>query len=123
MSTAVMPLDTGNIKVASAGLFAPTLRHHKGTFCIICTNTRHGRDIRASDNFYITTTDKWPVEWSNPISFPLNVIDPSLYLDDDGRIYVPGSWRIDRLKQPSCTRQQFEIDITTGKPLSDTREI
>lgn len=122
-STAVMPLDTGNIMVASAGLFAPTIRHHQGAFYIICTNGTHNQDTFALDNLYITTTDIWSGRWSNPIHFPFNGIDPNLYFDDDGRVYVQGCWMIDRLKQPSCTIKQFEINIATGKALTETREI
>ncbi|KAK0379921.1 hypothetical protein CLIM01_02714 [Colletotrichum limetticola] len=122
-STAVMPLDTGNIMVASAGLFAPTIRYHKGTFYIICTNATHDEDTFSLDNFYITTTDIWSGNWTDPIHFSFNGIDPSLYFDDDGRVYVQGCWMIDRLKQPSCTIKQFEMDIATGKALTEDREI
>ncbi|KAK1658335.1 xylosidase/arabinosidase [Colletotrichum godetiae] len=122
-STSVMPLDTGNIMVASAGLFAPTIRYHQGTFYIICTNATHNQDTFALDNFYISTTDIWSGRWSDPTRFPFNGIDPSLYFDDDGRAYVQGCWMIDRLRQPSCTIKQFEIDIATGKAISDTCEI
>ncbi|KAK1727032.1 xylosidase/arabinosidase [Colletotrichum acutatum] len=122
-STAVMSLDTGNIMVASAGLFAPTIRYHQGTFYIICTNATHDQDTFALDNFYIATTDIWSGNWSDPVHFSFNGIDPSLYFDDDGRAYVQGCWMIDRLKQPSCTIKQFEIDIVSGKALTETREI
>ncbi|KAK1486422.1 xylosidase/arabinosidase [Colletotrichum tamarilloi] len=120
---AVMPLDTGNIMVASAGLFAPTIRYYKGTFYIVCTNTTHDEDTFSLDNFYITTTDIWSGNWTDPIHFSFNGIDPSLYFDDDGRVYVQGCWMIDRLKQPSCTIKQFEMDIATGKALTEAREI
>ncbi|KAK1623828.1 xylosidase/arabinosidase [Colletotrichum phormii] len=109
--------------VASAGLFAPTIRYHQGTFYIICTNATHDQDTFALDNFYISTTDICSGRWSDPIRFPFNGIDPSLYFDDDGRAYVQGCWMIDRLKQPSCTIKQFEIDIATDKAISDTCEI
>ncbi|TDZ23772.1 Non-reducing end alpha-L-arabinofuranosidase BoGH43A [Colletotrichum orbiculare MAFF 240422] len=121
--TSVMPLDTGSIMVATAGLFAPTIRHHKGTFHIICTNATRKDDTFSLDNFYISTTDIWSGTWSDPIHFDFSGIDPSLFFDDDGRVYVQGCWMIDRLQQPSCTIKQFEIDIQTGRPLSETREI
>ncbi|OBR14615.1 Xylosidase/arabinosidase [Colletotrichum higginsianum IMI 349063] len=122
-TTAVMPLDTGNIMVASAGLFAPTIRHHDGRFYIVCTNTAHEGGSFATNNFYISTTDIWSGKWSDPIYFPFNGIDPSLFFDDDGRVYVQGCWAISRMEQPSCTIKQFEINIETGEPLSETREI
>ncbi|TDZ34376.1 Non-reducing end alpha-L-arabinofuranosidase BoGH43A [Colletotrichum spinosum] len=121
--TSVMPLDTGSIMVATAGLFAPTIRHHNGTFYIICTNATRKDDTFSLDNFYISTTDIWSGTWSDPIHFDFSGIDPSLFFDDDGRVYVQGCWMIDRLQQPSCTIKQFEIDIQFGRPLSETREI
>ncbi|KAK2740028.1 xylosidase [Colletotrichum kahawae] len=121
--TAVMPLDTGNIMVSSAGLFAPTIRHHEGRFYVICTNALRRDGKFCLENFYVSTADIWAGEWSDPIYFPFHGIDPSLFFDDDGRAYVQGCWMIDRLKQPSCTIKQFEIDIKTGEALSEVREI
>ncbi|KAI8317369.1 hypothetical protein K4K59_008669, partial [Colletotrichum sp. SAR11_240] len=121
--TAVMPLDTGNIMVSSAGLFAPSIRHHEGRFYIICTNATRRDGEFCLENFYVSTADIWAGEWSDPIYFPFHGIDPSLFFDDDGRAYVQGCWMIDRLKQPSCTIKQFEIDIATGKALSEVKEI
>lgn len=118
-----MPLDDGNTMVASGGLFAPTIRYKDGTFYIVCTNCYHGKDNWKTDNFLITTTDIWSSKWSDPINFSFYGIDPSLFFDDDGRAYIQGSWMIDRMKQPSCTIKQFEINVVTGKHLSDTREI
>lgn len=111
--------------IATAGLFAPTLRYHQGTFYIICTNcttTSDGTDFETS-NFYITTNDILSNQWSDPIFIDFNGIDPSLFWDDDGRAYVQGSFRLDRLKQPSCTIKQFEIDLRTGESLSEQKEI
>lgn len=120
-----MPLDDGNVMVASGGLFAPTIRHHNGTFYIACTNCYHGKDNWQTDNFLITTDDIWSDNWSDAIPFDFYGIDPSLFFDDDGRAYIQGSWmmEMDRMKQPSCTIKQFEIDVRSGSALSETREI
>lgn len=118
-----MPLDDDRVMVATAGLFAPTIRHHRGTFYIVCTNTLHGKENFETENFLISTTDIWASKWTDPIYFPFTGIDPSLFFDDDGRTYVQGSWLIDRMNQPSCTIKQLEIDLQTGKPLSEPREI
>lgn len=77
-----LPLNQDEI---SRGLFAPTIRYHKGTFYIICTNVSHG------GNFVITATDpKGP--WSEPIYLPhTDGIDPSLFFDDDDRCYFIGT--------------------------------
>lgn len=109
--------------VASAGLFAPTIRHHEGTFYIVCTNCFHHEDAWRYENFLISCKDIVSDTWSDPLYFPFQGIDPDLFFDDDGRVYVQGSWQMDRLKQPSCTIKQFEIDLTTGKPLTEPREI
>lgn len=71
-----MQLDLSNADV-SGGLYAPTIRYHKGLFYIICTNVSHG------GNFIITA--KNPAgEWSDPVFLPdVNGIDPSLFFDDD----------------------------------------
>ncbi|KAL0932291.1 xylosidase [Colletotrichum truncatum] len=121
--TAVMPLDTGNIMVSSAGLFAASIRYHNGTFYIVCTNATRENDEFCLDNFYISTTDIWSGQWSDPISFPFSGIDPSMFFDEDGRVYVQGCWMINRLQQPSCTIKQFEVDLKTGQPLSEIKEI
>lgn len=66
----------------SRGLFAPTIRYHKGVYYIICTL------IDKGGNFVITTKDpRGP--WSNPAWLKeVNGIDPSLYFDDNGKAYV-----------------------------------
>jgi xylan 1,4-beta-xylosidase len=66
----------------SRGLFAPSIRFHKGTYYIICTL------IDKGGNFVITAKDpKGP--WSNPVWLKeVNGIDPALYFDEDGRSYV-----------------------------------
>lgn len=111
--------------VASGGLFAATIRHHKGKFYIVCTNAAvNMADITSSamDNFILSTTDIWAGTWSDPVYIPFFGIDPSLFFDDDGKVYVQGCYMLGRT-QPTCTIKQFEVDINTGKALSDTREI
>lgn len=109
--------------VASAGLFAPTIRHHQGTFYIVCTNCFHHEDAWRYENFIISCKDIESGAWSDPLFFPFQGIDPDLFFDEDGSAYIQGSWQMDRLKQPSCTIKQFEIDVASGKPLSEPREI
>lgn len=118
-----VPLDTGHYMVGSAGLFAPTIRHHRGRFYIICTNLLALKSPFEAQNFIISTTDIWAGDWSDPVYIPFNGIDPSLFFDDDDRTYFQGCYTIDRMTQPSCTIKQFEIDPDTGKKLSEEREI
>lgn len=72
-------------------------------------------------NFYVTTKDIWSGEWSDPIWFDFQGIDPSLFFDDDGRAYIQGSWREGDLMNTKCSIRQFEVDIATGEPLSETK--
>lgn len=111
--------------IAAAGLFAPTIRYHNGTFYIACTNVAcEGSDFAAS-NFYIFSKDITRADsWSDPIPLALHGIDPSIFIDPaDGRAYVQGSWRLPRTEQPTSTIKQWEIDLATGKELSPIREI
>src|SRR5579872_3954705 len=66
---------------SSQGIFAPTIRYHDGIFYVITTNTSTG------GNFYVHTDDPTG-EWSEPIWLDHNGIDPSLFFDTDGRVYV-----------------------------------
>lgn len=73
------------------GIWAPTIRHHEGTFYIITTcNTCGG-------NFYITAEDP-AGPWSAPVWLKdAPGIDPSLFWDDDGRCYYTGNdWGINK---------------------------
>ncbi|KAH7353696.1 glycosyl hydrolase [Plectosphaerella cucumerina] len=121
--TKAVPLADGHTMIGAGGLFAPTIRYHNGTFYIICTNVGcEGADFEAS-NFYITTTDITAGDWSDPIPVDLHGIDPSLFIDDDGRAYVQGSWRLPRTEQPTSTIKQWEINLKTGERIGETREI
>lgn len=69
----------------SDGIFAPTIRYHKGIFYMITTNVTDG------GNFIVTA--KNPAgPWSDPYWLPNALgIDPSLFFDDDGRVYYTGT--------------------------------
>ena len=74
-------LDFTNNSI-TRGLFAPTIRYHKGTFYIVCTM------IDSGGNFVITSKDP-AKDWSDPIWLPqAEGIDPSLFFDDDKVWYV-----------------------------------
>jgi xylan 1,4-beta-xylosidase len=73
----------------SGGLFAPTIRYHKGIFYVI--NTLVASGSRKSGNFIVTAKDP-AGPWSEP--YWLNDapgIDPSLLFDDDGRVWYTGN--------------------------------
>lgn len=65
---------------ASGGIYAPTLRYHNGTFYMVTTN------VDGGGNFYVTA--KSPAgPWSEPVWLDRSGIDPSLFFDDDGKVY------------------------------------
>jgi xylan 1,4-beta-xylosidase len=83
-------LDLDEVR-PSDGLYAPTIRHHEGVFFVI--NTLIGGK-RKSGNFIVTATDpRGP--WSDPFWLDdADGIDPSLFFDDDGRVWYTGNRRI-----------------------------
>ncbi len=90
------------------GIFAPTIRYNKGTFYMITTN------ITDKGNFYVTA--KNPAgPWSNPIWIETPGIDPSLFFDDDGKVYVTSTQNWGEVKNGNIIS---EIDISTGKLLT-----
>ncbi|KDN77363.1 xylosidase [Streptomyces olindensis] len=67
----------------SDGLWAATIRHHRGTFYVVATLAR-GR--QGSVTFLCTASDP-AGPWSEPIVLAAEGIDPSLFFDDDGRCW------------------------------------
>jgi len=93
------------------GIYAPTLRYYNGVFYMVTTNQALGR--KRSGNFFVTATD--PEEpWSEPIFIDAPGIDPDLFFDDDGKVYYTGA---------DGGIFQFEIDIKTGKKLTEPKYI
>jgi alpha-N-arabinofuranosidase len=62
-------------------LFAPTLRHHDGTFYVACTNMADGQG-----NFVVRARDP-AGEWSDAVWLDREAFDPSLFFDEDGTCY------------------------------------
>ena len=102
----------------SGGVFAPTIREHNGRFYMITTSVGGSRQ-RPLDNFLVWTDDiNGP--WSEPIHIDHMGIDPSLFWDTDGRAYYTGTHTDSEGR--SCIGQ-FEIDLSTGAKLSETKII
>ncbi|MBK3577009.1 glycoside hydrolase family 43 protein [Streptomyces sp. MBT65] len=70
-------LDLPDDTPASAGIYAPTLRHHDGRFYLITT------DVGGKGNFLVTA-DRPEGPWSDPVLVDLPGIDPDLAWDDNG---------------------------------------
>lgn len=92
----------------SGGIYAPTIRCHGGKFYMITTNVR---DYDHLTNFVVTAEDP-AGDWSEPVAFDGQGIDPSLLFDDDGKVYLT-----------SCGNLQSELDVETGKLLSNPRNV
>lgn len=95
-------------RLSSDGIYATTIRHHDGVFYMITT------DVRGIGNFYVTATDP-AGPWSDPIRIPYGGIDPSLFFDEDGKVYVTAQQGADY----DSHAIQYEIDIATGEALSE----
>lgn len=75
----------------SEGLWAPTIRWHGGLFYIVNTLVQDGREASRT-NFIVTASDpRGP--WSDPVIIEgADGIDPSLFFDDDGRVWYCGNF-------------------------------
>jgi beta-xylosidase len=115
------PDHAGAQIAAQGGLYAPSIRYHQGTFYIVCTNVLHKGYLPLDDdeqhNFILSTTDIWADEWSDPVFYDFVAIDTSLFWDDDDRVYVIGASG----PAPETKIRQFEIDLKTGKKLSEVK--
>ncbi len=92
---------------SSAGIYAPTLRHHDGRFLLIVTSVSHG-----GGNMVFTATDP-AGPWSDPVLLPdVGGIDPDLAWDSDGNCW--------------CTVagvEQYRIDPDTGETFGPPRRL
>ncbi|KAM0431862.1 hypothetical protein ACHAPT_005114 [Fusarium lateritium] len=135
-TTRILRLDgpAEDIIVATGGLWAPTIRHHRGKTYVICTNVCHlepklnGEDepdaakTVETKNFIVSTDDVLSGHWSDPVYVDFWGIDPDLLFDDDGRVFVAGCrWSDDLVQQPSI--HGVEINIDTGEHLAAPRLI
>ena len=93
------------------GVFAPTIRYHNKRFYVINTNVS---SLPEGGGNFIIWTDDINGEWSEPVWLDLPGIDPSLFFDEDGRVYYTGS---------NGNIFMYEIDIKTGKLLSERLDI
>lgn len=91
-----------------SGIYAPTLRYHKGVFYMITTNISD-----RGKNFLVHTTDPRG-EWSEPVWLEQGGIDPSLYFEDE-KCYM--------VSNPGGCIMLCEIDPMTGEQLTPSKRI
>lgn len=96
----------------SGGIYAPTIRYHKGMFYMITTN------VTDKGNFVVHTEDI-NSEWSEPAWIDQGGIDPSLFFDDDDKCYYCSTGIIDGVRGIVA----FEINPLTGVILSEKKLI
>lgn len=98
------------------GVWAPTIRHHDGTWYIFCNVSNGG-------NFYITARDvRGP--WSDPVFIKdAPGIDPDIFWDDDGRSYLlANSGKFPGRKYSASTSIWLqEIDLKSGRLLGERK--
>lgn len=95
------------------GIYAPTIRYHEGRFYMVVTN------VSYSGNFYVYTDDIYG-EWSDPIYVDQGGIDPTIFFDDDGKVYFISN--DGKLNGVPCI-QICEIDIETGEKLTESEPL
>ncbi len=96
---------------SSKGIYAPTIRHHDGTFYMTTTN------VDGGGNFYVTARDP-AGPWSEPVWLDREGFDPSLFFDDDGTAYYTRHAGV----HDGCIAQSV-LDVKAGKLVGDMREI
>lgn len=102
-------IDLGGMG-SQRGIFAPAITHHKGLFYII------GTCVDCGGNFVITS-DKAEGPWSKPHWLGFEGIDPSLFIDRDGRGWIVNNGAPDGTPAYEGHRaiwiQQFDLQTLT----------
>ncbi len=111
-------LNFDGLHIGYNGIYAPAIEYRQGTFYIITTC------VGCGGNFIITATDP-AGPWSDPIWLPeLAGIDPSLFFDDDGKVYIVHHKDPANKKYPAHTSIAImEVDANTFQPISKDVEL
>ena len=97
-----LPGASASTRGQQHGMFAATLRYREGLFYAICEYLGVG-----AHNIGVIFTSPDPFDetsWSDPVTFETDYIDPDLFWDDDGKVYVATQGIILQ-----------EIDLATGE--------
>lgn len=86
---------------SSGGLYAPTLRHDGENFWIVCTLVAHEGEHPGGN--FVMTAPEITGPWSEPTWLNTDGIDPSVFFDDDGRIWMHGTRLAPAPQWPSQT--------------------
>ncbi len=108
---------------SSAGIWAPTIRYHKGLFYVIVTCMQCVTACNCGNNFYVTAASPYG-PWSEPVWVDKTYgIDPTLFFDDDGKTWYVGGTQGNKAEEiggkPRWKNEHRiylqQIDIRTGK--------
>ncbi|MGF6275945.1 xylan 1,4-beta-xylosidase [Massilia sp. UYP11] len=69
---------------SSRGIFAPDISFHKGVFYVVTTCVDCGGNM-------VMTATRPEGPWSEPVKLAFGGIDPSLFWDTDGKVYLVGN--------------------------------
>ncbi|KAI8244662.1 Non-reducing end alpha-L-arabinofuranosidase BoGH43A [Colletotrichum sp. SAR 10_99] len=124
--TKFIPLPHGIPLIITGGLFAPTLRHFKDRFYLVCTYAFEKPDgSHEFQNFLLSCHEDAIFSddgWSDAVPFEFPGIDPSLFFDEaSGKAYLHGSYRTGPPWAPDCSIRQFEINVDTGEAMSECK--
>lgn len=110
-----LPLDEVR---PSGGLYAPTIRHSGGVFYVI--NTLVDGKIKSGNFIVIATDPAGP--WSEPYWLEdAPGIDPSLFFDDDGRVWYIGNRMATHSQYEGHTEIWLqELDINAMRLIGET---
>jgi alpha-N-arabinofuranosidase len=97
-------LDLGGER-SSGGIYAPTLRHHDGTFYLVTTHVGRGH--------FVVTARHPRGRWSDPMRLDFDGIDPSLAFLDDRVYYTRNGPGAD---EDHPLVYQAELDLSGGSP-------
>lgn len=105
----------------SEGVFAPAITYNKfnDTFYVI------GTVVQGSWNFIVKAKDP-AGPWSEPIFLPqIEQIDPSLFIDEDGKAYIVHNSEPDgeALYDGHRTIRMWQYDLATDKVIGDGKVI
>jgi alpha-N-arabinofuranosidase len=91
--------------------YACTLRYHDGKFYAMTT------DVHGGGNFLVTAENA-AGPWSLPVPIDKGMFDPSLFFDDDGKVYYTR-----RGPDAGHNIVQAEINVATGQLMSRLRTV
>jgi len=90
---------------SSGGIFAPTLRHHEGTFYVVTTHVGRGN--------FVVTASRPQGPWSDPLWIDEEGIDPSLAFLD-GCVYYTRNGPGRDADHPFVYQAELELEPGTG---------